>query len=182
MEVPDRENPIGLRDAALLELLYGTGARISEVTGLDVDDVLPAVTDPGLGLRLRGKGGKERVVPLGDFAREAVDAYLVRSRPGLALKGEGGGALLLNTLGRRLSRNSAWAVVARAAQAAGITTEVSPHSLRHSYATHLLEGGADVRVVQELLGHSSVATTQIYTLVTVDHLREVYLEAHPRAR
>ena len=182
MEVPDRENPIGLRDAALLELLYGTGARISEVTGLDVDDVLPAVTDPGLGLRLRGKGGMEGVVPLGDFAGEAVDAYLVRSRPGLALKGEGGGALLLNTLGRRLSRNSAWAVVARAAQAAGITTEVSPHSLRHSYATHLLEGGADVRVVQELLGHSSVATTQIYTLVTVDHLREVYLEAHSRAR
>lgn len=182
LAAPDRETPAGLRDAALLELLYGTGARISEITGLDVDDVLPAVADPGLGLRLCGKGGKERLVPLGQYAREAVDAYLVRARPGLAVKGNGGGALLLNTLGRRLSRTSAWAIVTQAAQVAGINAEVSPHSLRHSYATHLLEGGADVRVVQELLGHASVATTQIYTLVTVDHLREVYLEAHPRAR
>ncbi|MDO5094278.1 MAG: site-specific tyrosine recombinase XerD [Propionibacteriaceae bacterium] len=182
LAAPDRDTPSGLRDAALLELLYGTGARISEITDLDVDDVLPAVADPELGLRLRGKGGKERLVPLGQYAREAIDAYLVRARPGLALKDNGGGALLLNTLGRRLSRTSAWGIVTRAAQAAGIDAEVSPHSLRHSYATHLLEGGADVRVVQELLGHASVATTQIYTLVTVDHLRDVYLEAHPRAR
>lgn len=182
LAAPDREDPIGLRDATLLELLYGTGARISEITGLDVDDATAAMADEGTGLRLRGKGGKERVVPLGSFAREVLDAYLVRARPGLAAKGDGGGALLLNTLGRRLSRNSAFTVVSRCARAAGIETEVSPHSLRHSYATHLLEGGADVRVVQELLGHASVATTQIYTLVTVDRLREVYLEAHPRAR
>jgi tyrosine recombinase xerD len=140
------------------------------------------MADEGAGLKLRGKGGKERVVPLGSFAREVLDAYLVRARPGLAVKGDGGGALLLNTLGRRLSRNSAFTIVSRCARTAGIGTEVSPHSLRHSYATHLLEGGADVRVVQELLGHASVATTQIYTLVTVDRLREVYLEAHPRAR
>ena len=182
LATPDREDPIGLRDAALLELLYGTGARISEITGLDVDDVTTVMADEGAGLRLRGKGGKERVVPLGSFARDVLDAYLVRSRPGLAVKGDGGGALLLNTLGRRLSRNSAFAIVSRRARAAGIGTEVSPHSLRHSYATHLLEGGADGRVGQELLGHASVATTQIYTLVTVDRLREVYLEAHPRAR
>ena len=182
LAVPDREEPIGLRDAVLLELLYGTGARISEITDLDVDDIAPAVADDATGLRLRGKGGKERVVPLGGFAREALDAYLVRGRPGLAVKGDGRGALLLNTLGRRLSRNSAFIIVSRCAKAAGITAEVSPHSLRHSYATHLLDGGADVRVVQELLGHASVATTQIYTLVTVDRLREVYLEAHPRAR
>ena len=182
LATPDREDPIGLRDATLLELLYGTGARISEITGLDVDDATIAMADEGAGLRLRGKGGKERVVPLGSFAREVLDAYLVRARPGLAVKGDGGGALLLNTLGRRLSRNSAFTIVSRCARTAGIGTEVSPHSLRHSYATHLLEGGADVRVVQELLGHASVATTQIYTLVTVDRLREVYLEAHPRAR
>ena len=182
LATPDKEEPIGLRDAALVELLYGTGARISEITSLNVDDVTTVMADEGVGLRLRGKGGKERVVPLGSFARDALQAYLVRSRPGLAVKGDGGGALLLNTLGRRLSRNSAFAIVSRCAKLAGIETEVSPHSLRHSYATHLLEGGADVRVVQELLGHASVATTQIYTLVTVDRLREVYLEAHPRAR
>ena len=182
LATPDRAEPIGLRDAALVELLYGTGARISEITSLNVDDVTTVMADEGVGLRLRGKGGKERVVPLGSFARDVLQAYLVRSRPGLAVKGDGGGALLLNTLGRRLSRNSAFAIVSRCAKLAGIETEVSPHSLRHSYATHLLEGGADVRVVQELLGHASVATTQIYTLVTVDRLREVYLEAHPRAR
>ncbi|RRD49313.1 site-specific tyrosine recombinase XerD [Arachnia propionica] len=180
--VPDRADPIGLRDAALLELLYGTGARVSEITALDVDEVTTTLADPETGLRLVGKGGKERMVPLGGFAREAVDAYLVRSRPGLATKGDGGGALLLNRLGRRLSRSSAHAIVAECARRAGVTKEVSPHSLRHSYATHLLEGGADVRVVQELLGHASVATTQIYTLVTIDQLREVYQGAHPRAR
>lgn len=179
---PDREDPIGMRDAVLLEMLYGTGARVSEITDLDVDDVTTVMDDETMGLRLRGKGGKERVVPLGSFAREALGAYLVRGRPILAAKGDGGGALLLNTRGRRLTRNSAFTVVVRHAEQAGIEADVSPHSLRHSYATHLLEGGADVRVVQELLGHASVATTQIYTLVTVDRLREVYLESHPRAR
>lgn len=182
LEVPDREDPIGLRDAVLLELLYGTGARVSEITDLDVDDVTPVLEDPEVGLRLTGKGGKERMVPLGGYAREAVTAYLVRARPGLAVRGNGGGALLLNRLGRRFSRNSAHAVVTECARRAGITREVSPHSLRHSYATHLLEGGADVRAVQELLGHASVATTQIYTLVTIDKLREVYVASHPRAR
>ena len=182
LDVPDREDPIGLRDAVLLEMLYGTGARISEITDLDVDDLHPVLTEPETWLRLLGKGGKERIVPLGGYAREAVDAYLVRARPVLAVKGKGGGALLLNRRGKRLSRTSAHAIVTRCAQRAGISGEVSPHSLRHSYATHLLEGGADVRVVQELLGHSSVATTQIYTLVTIDKLREVYAGAHPRAR
>ncbi|MDO5083423.1 MAG: site-specific tyrosine recombinase XerD [Arachnia propionica] len=182
LDVPDRQDPIGLRDALLLELLYGTGARISEITDLDVDDVQAVLAEPASGLRLTGKGGKERVVPLGEHALTAIDAYLVRARPGLAAKGRAGGALLLNRLGRRLSRSSAHAIVVQCAQRAGITAEVSPHSLRHSYATHLLEGGADVRVVQELLGHSSVVTTQIYTLVTIDTLREVYAGAHPRAR
>ncbi len=182
LEAPDRDTPDGLRDAALLELLYGTGARVSEVCGLDVDDVTVALTDPDAGLRLLGKGNKERMVPLGSYARSAVDAYLVRARTGLARAGSGSPALLLNQRGGRLSRQSAWAAIKRAAAAAGITEEVSPHSLRHSFATHLLDGGADLRVVQELLGHSSVATTQIYTLVTIEHLREVHAAAHPRAR
>ena len=182
LEAPDRTTPDGLRDAALLELLYGTGGRVSEVCGLDVDDVTVALTDPDAGLRLLGKGNKERMVPLGSYARSAVDAYLVRARTGLARAGSGSPALLLNQRGGRLSRQSAWAAIKRAAAAAGITEEVSPHSLRHSFATHLLDGGADLRVVQELLGHSSVATTQIYTLVTIEHLREVHAAAHPRAR
>ena len=182
LEAPDRDTPDGLRDAALLELLYGTGARVSEVCGLDVDDVTVALADPDAGLRLLGKGNKERMVPLGSYARSAVDAYLVRARTGLARAGSGSPALLLNQRGGRLSRQSAWAAIKRAAAAAGITEEVSPHSLRHSFATHLLDGGADLRVVQELLGHSSVATTQIYTLVTIEHLREVHAAAHPRAR
>jgi integrase/recombinase XerD len=172
------EGPLASRDAALLELLYGTGARISELVALDVDDL-----DPEQSLvRLRGKGGKERIVPVGSAARRAVDAYLVRGRPGLSQRGTGVPALLLNHRGGRLSRQSAWTVLKRAAAAAALTEEVSPHTLRHSFATHLLEGGADVRVVQELLGHASVTTTQIYTLVTIESLREVYLEAHPRAR
>lgn len=182
LEAPDRDTPDGLRDAALLELLYGTGGRVSEVCGLDVDDVTVALADPDAGLRLLGKGNKERMVPLGSYARSAVDAYLVRARTGLARAGSGSPALLLNQRGGRLSRQSAWAAIKRAAAAAGITEEVSPHSLRHSFATHLLDGGADLRVVQELLGHSSVATTQIYTLVTIEHLREVHAAAHPRAR
>ena len=182
---------LALRDRALLELLYGTGARISEAVGLDVDDVdLGAADGPSGGsVLLRGKGSKERVVPLGRFARDALSAYLVRARPELvsasstAGKGptERAGALFLNARGGRLSRQSAWTVIVRSAERAGVTAEVSPHTMRHSFATHLLEGGADVRVVQELLGHASVTTTQVYTLVTVDTLREVYAAAHPRA-
>jgi integrase/recombinase XerD len=166
----------GLRDRALLEVLYGSGARISEAVGLDVDDL----DRDGALVRLHGKGGKERIVPLGSYAARALDAYLVRQRPELAARA-GGPALFLNTRGGRLSRQSAWAVLQGAAQRAGLETHVSPHTLRHSFATHLLEGGADVRVVQELLGHASVTTTQIYTRVTADHLREVYAAAHPRA-
>ena len=169
--------PLALRDQALLELLYGTGARISEAVGLAVDDL---DRDEGV-VKLAGKGGKERVVPVGTYALEAVHAYLVRARPTLALAGKGTSALFLNARGGALSRQSAWAVLRSAAARAGISTDVSPHTLRHSFATHLLEGGADVRVVQELLGHASVTTTQIYTLVTVDQLREVYAGAHPRA-
>lgn len=166
-----------LRDRALLELLYGCGARISEATGLDVDDV---DLDAGSVL-LHGKGGKQRLVPLGRYAQDAVRAYLVRARPGFAAAGPGGAALFLNTRGGRLSRQSAWSVLHTAAGRAGLTGDISPHTLRHSFATHLLDGGADVRVVQELLGHASVTTTQIYTLVTVERLREVYAAAHPRA-
>jgi len=171
---------LALRDRALVEVLYGTGARISEAVGLDVDDL---DVEDGTVL-LRGKGSKERVVPVGSFAREAVDAYLVRGRPELAVvstSATNGGALFLNARGGRLSRQSAWAVLVKAAERAGVTRDVSPHTLRHSFATHLLDGGADVRVVQELLGHASVTTTQVYTLVTVDNLREVFATAHPRA-
>lgn len=181
LETPDRDDVVGLRDAVLLEVLYGTGARVSEACALDVDDVTAALSLPEPEIRLFGKGSKERVVPLGSFAVDAIDAYLVRARP-ILLKGCSSPALLMNQQGRRLSRQSAWAVITRTAVAAGLEGEISPHSLRHSFATHLLDGGADVRVVQELLGHASVATTQIYTLVTIDKLREVYLAAHPRAR
>ncbi|TDD33045.1 site-specific tyrosine recombinase XerD [Actinomadura sp. KC06] len=167
----------GLRDRALLELLYGSGARISEAVGLDVDDLDLA---DGF-VRVAGKGGKARIVPIGDYAREAVDAYLVRARPELAAAGRGGPALFLNARGGRLSRQGAWMVLRAAADRAQLS-EVSPHTLRHSFATHLLDGGADVRVVQELLGHASVTTTQVYTLVTVQLLREVYATSHPRAR
>jgi integrase/recombinase XerD len=172
---------LSLRDRALLEVLYGTGARISEAVGLDVDDL--DTTDATV--LLSGKGGKQRIVPVGSFALEAVDAYLVRGRPELAAASTGstnGGALFLNARGGRLSRQSAWAILVKAAERAGVSADVSPHTLRHSFATHLLDGGADVRVVQELLGHASVTTTQIYTLVTVDSLREVFAAAHPRAR
>ena len=170
--------PLALRDRALLEVLYGTGARISEAVGLGVDDL---DRDSGL-VRLDGKGGKQRIVPVGSYARAAVEAYLVRARPALAAAGRGSPALLLNARGGPLSRQSAWAVLRGAADRAGLGPGVSPHTLRHSYATHLLDGGADVRVVQELLGHASVTTTQVYTLVTVERLREVYAGAHPRAR
>ena len=173
--------PLALRDRALLELLYGTGARISEAVGLDVDDVPASPGQEDATVLLRGKGGKERLVPVGSYARAALDAYLVRGRPALVGGGAGGPALFVNARGGRLSRQSAWAVLVRAAERAGLTTDVSPHTLRHSFATHLLDGGADVRVVQELLGHASVTTTQVYTLVTVDNLREVFAAAHPRA-
>lgn len=185
LNTPDRSTPTGLRDAALLELLYGTGARISEIVALDVDDLTRLLEDPDphVGLRLLGKGNKERVVPLGRYAREAVDAWLVRGRPSFASRMRHmTPALLLNARGGRLTRQSAWQALRRVAEQAKLDHEVSPHTLRHSYATHLLDGGADVRVVQELLGHASVTTTQIYTLVTIDHLREVYATAHPRAR
>jgi integrase/recombinase XerD len=168
---------LALRDRALLELLYGTGARISEAVGLDVDDV---DLESGA-VRLTGKGSKERAVPVGSYACAAVSAYLVRARPRLAGGGRGTPAMFLNARGGRLSRQSAWSVLRSAAQRAGVRGDVSPHTLRHSFATHLLDGGADVRVVQELLGHASVTTTQVYTLVTVDRLREVYAAAHPRA-
>jgi integrase/recombinase XerD len=171
---------LALRDRALLEVLYGTGARISEAVGLDVDD-MDRVDGTVV---LRGKGGKERLVPIGSYALAAIDAYLTRARPELVSVGtsERAGALFLNARGSRLSRQSAWTVLVKAADRAGVRRDVSPHTLRHSFATHLLEGGADVRVVQELLGHASVTTTQIYTLVTVDNLREVFAVAHPRAR
>lgn len=170
-------DPIRLRDRAILEFLYATGARVSELANLDLDDLI----DPTL-VRLFGKGSKERIVPVGRFAQAALAAYLTRCRPALVTLGRGTPALFLNQRGGRLSRQSIWAVISAAAEVAQLTEHVSPHTLRHSFATHLLEGGADVRVVQELLGHSSVATTQIYTLVTVDTLREVYASAHPRAR
>ncbi|OBJ83149.1 site-specific tyrosine recombinase XerD [Mycobacterium asiaticum] len=171
------DGPLTLRNRALLELLYSTGSRISEAVGLDVDDI----DTHARSVLLRGKGGKQRLVPVGRPAVAALDAYLVRGRPDLARRGRGTPAIFLNARGGRLSRQSAWQVLQDAAERAGITSGVSPHILRHSFATHLLEGGADVRVVQELLGHASVTTTQIYTMVTVHALREVWAGAHPRA-
>ena len=171
------DTPLALRDRALLELLYGTGARISEAVGLAVDDLdLTSGT-----VRLLGKGSKHRIVPVGSYAARALDDYLVRARPALCAAGRGTPAVFLNARGGALSRQSAWAILRDTAERAGLR-HVSPHTLRHSYATHLLDGGADVRVVQELLGHASITTTQVYTLVTVDRLREVYATAHPRAR
>jgi len=168
---------IGLRDRALLELLYATGARVSEVVQLDVDDLAH-----GDVVRVRGKGSKERIIPVGSYARAALEAYLTRSRPELSRRGRATPRLFLGARGAPLSRQSAWLVIQHAAERAQLTAHVSPHTLRHSFATHLLQGGADVRVVQELLGHASVATTQIYTHVSVDALRDVYATSHPRAR
>ncbi|WP_114907571.1 site-specific tyrosine recombinase XerD [Ornithinimicrobium murale] len=197
------DTPASLRDRALLEVLYGSGARVSEAIGLDLDDIdlgrdtarpdaagqVTAVVgeDPGgppedAVVRLFGKGNKERIVPLGSYATDALEAWLVRGRPAFAAKGRGTPAVFLNQRGGRLSRQSAWNLIQQAAERADLSGHLSPHTLRHSFATHLLDGGADVRVVQELLGHASVATTQIYTLVTARHLREVYAQAHPRAR
>ncbi len=171
------ESLVRLRDRALLELLYATGARVSEIVQLDVDDLAH-----GEVLRVRGKGSKERIVPVGSYARAAIDAYLARARPELSRRGRATPRLFLGARGAPLSRQSAWLIIQQAAERAGLTSHVSPHTLRHSFATHLLQGGADVRVVQELLGHASVATTQIYTHVTVDALRDVYATSHPRAR
>ena len=174
----ESDGPLTLRNRAMLEVLYSTGARISEAVGLDIDDV----DTHARSVLLRGKGGKQRLVPIGRPAVSALDAYLVRGRPDLARRGRGTPAIFLNARGGRLSRQSAWQVLQDAAERAGISSAVSPHTLRHSFATHLLDGGADVRVVQELLGHASVTTTQIYTMVTVHALREVWAGAHPRAR
>ena len=171
------DDVLGVRDRALLELLYATGARVSEIVQLDVDDL-----SHGDVLRVRGKGSKERIVPVGSYARAAVDAYLTRARPELSRRGHATPRLFLGARGAPLSRQSAWLIIQSAAERAHLTAHVSPHTLRHSFATHLLQGGADVRVVQELLGHASVATTQIYTHVSVDALRDVYATSHPRAR
>lgn len=174
------DTPIGLRDRAILELMYATGARVSEAVDLVVDDVRDdAVLDV---ITLTGKGNKQRIVPVGQFARDALDAYLVRGRPALLAKGRGTPALFLGARGGPLSRQNVFLIIRAAAERAQITAVISPHTLRHSCATHLLRGGADIRVVQELLGHASVATTQIYTLVTRDALTEAYRTAHPRAR
>jgi integrase/recombinase XerD len=177
----DGDEPATLRDRALLELLYATGARVSEAVSLNVDDLVGEQGTTDL-VRLFGKGSKQRIVPVGSYARAALDAYLVRSRPLLSVRGRATPALFLGMRGARLSRQNAWLVIRAAAQRAQLDVEVSPHSLRHSFATHQLQGGADVRVVQELLGHASVAATQIYTRVTADALRDMYVTAHPRAR
>ena len=177
--------PTTVRDQAMLELLYSSGARVSELIGINVNDLSTVETDDGIitTLKLRGKGSKERIVPLGSFASKAIENYMVRVRPDLAAKSaKTTPALFLNSRGSRISRQSAWQMVLDAAEAAGVTEHVSPHVFRHSYATHLLDGGADIRVVQELLGHASVTTTQIYTLITIDKVRESYSMAHPRAK
>ena len=177
--------PVTTRDQAMLELLYSSGARVSELIGINLNDLSSIETDDGVitTLKLRGKGSKERIVPLGSFASKSIENYLVRVRPDLAAKSAKiTSALFLNSRGARISRQTAWQLVLDAAEAAGVTDHVSPHVFRHSYATHLLDGGADIRVVQELLGHASVTTTQIYTLITIDKVRESYSMAHPRAR
>ena len=181
------DNPVSLRDFALLELLYGTGARVSEVIGINLNDIASSTDDQSAvsTVKLRGKGSKERIVPIGSYAMKALSEYLTRTRPALAEKSKqknANAALFLNSRGTRLSRVSAWQIVSDAADATGLRGKISPHVFRHSYATHLLDGGADIRVVQELLGHASVTTTQIYTLVTIDKVREAYANAHPRAR
>jgi integrase/recombinase XerD len=181
----NKHDPTSLRSRAILELLYGTGARVAELVGIDISDISKDTFDGEeiTILKLRGKGAKERLVPIGKFAIEALEDYLVRLRPTLLAKNsQNERALFLNSRGTRLSRQSAWTTVLKAAQATGLEGRVSPHVFRHSYATHLLDGGADIRVVQELLGHASVTTTQIYTLVTIDKVRESYSLAHPRSK
>ena len=190
LAVPDRDTPIGLRNRAILEFLYATGARVSEMLNADIDDVHfegtltdedgNQITLPGY-VRLFGKGNKERLVPIGSYAQKAIQDYLVRARPSLVAHGKGTAALFVNGRGGRLGRQGAWLILKEAAEAAGLSSDFSPHSMRHSFATHLLQGGADIRVVQELLGHASIATTQVYTKVTPEGLMEVYRMAHPRA-
>ena len=190
LAVPDREIATGLRNRAILEFLYATGARVSEMLNADIDDVHfegtltdedgNQITLPGY-VRLFGKGNKERLVPIGSYAQKAIQDYLVRARPSLVAHGKGTAALFVNGRGSRLGRQGAWLILKEAAEAAGLSSDFSPHSMRHSFATHLLQGGADIRVVQELLGHASIATTQVYTKVTPEGLMEVYRMAHPRA-
>ncbi len=190
LAVPDRETATGLRNRAILEFLYATGARVSEMLNADIDDVHfegtltdedgNQITLPGY-VRLFGKGNKERLVPIGSYAQKAIQDYLVRARPSLVAHGKGTAALFVNGRGGRLGRQGAWLILKEAAEAAGLSSDFSPHSMRHSFATHLLQGGADIRVVQELLGHASIATTQVYTKVTPEGLMEVYRMAHPRA-
>ena len=190
LAVPDRETATGLRNRAILEFLYATGARVSEMLNADIDDVHfegtltdedgNQITLPGY-VRLFGKGNKERLVPIGSYAQKAIQDYLVRARPSLVAHGKGTAALFVNGRGGRLGRQGAWLILKEAAEAAGLNSDFSPHSMRHSFATHLLQGGADIRVVQELLGHASIATTQVYTKVTPEGLMEVYRMAHPRA-
>ncbi|WP_455113548.1 site-specific tyrosine recombinase XerD [Rothia mucilaginosa] len=190
LAVPDRETATGLRNRAILEFLYATGARVSEMLNVDIDDVHfegtltdedgNQITLPGY-VRLFGKGNKERLVPIGSYAQKAIQDYLVRARPSLVAHGKGTAALFVNGRGSRLGRQGAWLILKEAAEAAGLSSDFSPHSMRHSFATHLLQGGADIRVVQELLGHASIATTQVYTKVTPEGLMEVYRMAHPRA-
>ena len=190
LAVPDRETPTGLRNRAILEFLYATGARVSEMLNADIDDVHfegtltdedgNQITLPGY-VRLFGKGNKERLVPIGSYAQKAIQDYLVRARPSFVAHGKGTAALFVNGRGGRLGRQGAWLILKEAAEAAGLSSDFSPHSMRHSFATHLLQGGADIRVVQELLGHASIATTQVYTKVTPEGLMEVYRMAHPRA-
>jgi len=190
LAVPDRETATGLRNRAILEFLYATGARVSEMLNADIDDVHfegtltdedgNQITLPGY-VRLFGKGNKERLVPIGSYAQKAIQDYLVRARPSLVAHGKGTAALFVNGRGSRLGRQGAWLILKEAAEVAGLSSDFSPHSMRHSFATHLLQGGADIRVVQELLGHASIATTQVYTKVTPEGLMEVYRMAHPRA-
>ena len=182
----DEDKVISLRDKAILELLYSTGGRVSEIVGINLNDISVVNSDESIVrvIKLRGKGNKERIVPMGSFSVKALDDYLVRVRPNLLImntknKSE---ALFLNQRGTRISRQSAWQIVVDSAKRCGLSTGISPHVFRHSFATHLLDGGADIRVVQELLGHASVTTTQIYTLITIDKIRESYSLAHPRAR
>ena len=177
------EDVVSLRDQALLEVLYATGGRVSEIVNLNTGDISNIKSEEAeiTTIRVKGKGGKERVVPIGSFGLTAINHYLTRSRPNL-LKASTQKALFLNQRGGRLTRQSAWKIVANRAARAGLSEVVTPHSMRHSFATHLLDGGADIRVVQELLGHASVTTTQIYTLITIDRIRESYASAHPRSK
>lgn len=181
LEAVPGDEPSALRDRALLEFLYASGARISEALALTVDDVLDENGRASSAVRVTGKGRKQRIVPIGSYAREALDAYLARARPAFAMKSTSTPSVFLGSRGTPLSRQNAWLILRRAAERAGVSTRISPHTLRHSFATHVLSGGADIRVVQELLGHASVSTTQIYTKVTIDTLREVYQSSHPRA-